>query len=194
MQRSPRFAFVPIAQGSFITRSYPKCAKCSRTASTINTSRRLTVRASDEKFDVEEFKRSEQLRIDQMRSRLEGLFGADEQQLGWDGNQTFDGEALRAVVRQRWGVEYDVQPQKRGERVYVQIMWRYFEQQSFYMDEYDFACHCEAVAQLLRKWGAVDYFCDYIASTKKRPVVGITINIPIPGVDASTAAFEEASA
>lgn len=36
------------------------------------------------------------------------------------------------------------------------------------MDEAQFASHCEAVAQLLRQWGAVEYFCDYIASTKKR--------------------------
>lgn len=47
-------------------------------------------------------------------------------------------------------------------------MWRYFEQQSFYMEEDEFACHCEAVAQLLTEWNAVDYFCDYIASIKKR--------------------------
>lgn len=49
-----------------------------------------------------------------------------------------------------------------------QIMWRYFEQQSFYMEEDEFASHCEAVAQLLNQWNAVDYFCDYIASIKKR--------------------------
>lgn len=109
-------------------------------------------------------------------------------------------------------------------------MWRYFEQQSFYMDEEEFAGHCEAVAILLREWGAVDYFCDYIATIKKRrklkfrwlnstsstlsadtrltcfyltchafldvfysvssAVVGITINIPIPGVTADSVKFE----
>lgn len=47
-------------------------------------------------------------------------------------------------------------------------MWRYFEQQSFYMEEDEFASHCEAVAQLLQQWDAVDYFCDYISSIKKR--------------------------
>lgn len=47
-------------------------------------------------------------------------------------------------------------------------MWRYFEQQSFYMDEDEFASHCEAVAILLNRWNVVDYFCDYIASIKKR--------------------------
>lgn len=50
----------------------------------------------------------------------------------------------------------------------VKIMWRYFEQQSFYMQEDEFASHCEAVALLLKEWNAVDYFCDYVASIKKR--------------------------
>lgn len=36
------------------------------------------------------------------------------------------------------------------------------------MEESEFASHCEAVAQLLKQWKAVDYFCDYIASVKKR--------------------------
>lgn len=48
------------------------------------------------------------------------------------------------------------------------IMWRYFEQQSFYMEEEEFANHCQAVAELLRGWKAVDYFCDYVSSCKKR--------------------------
>lgn len=36
------------------------------------------------------------------------------------------------------------------------------------MGEDEFASHCEAVALLLKQWNAVDYFCDYIASIKKR--------------------------
>ncbi|CAN8068571.1 unnamed protein product [Agarophyton chilense] len=184
-------AFAFAAAGSFVARYPPRSAVCTRRACDAKTVQPAVVRAAADEFDAEEFKQKERQRVDQMRSRLEGLFGVDEEQPQSDVFETFDGEALRAVIRQRWGVEYDVQPQKRGGRVYVQIMWRYFEQQSFYMDEYDFACHCEAVAQLLRQWDAVDYFCDYIASTKKRPVVGITINIPIPGIDASVTAFEE---
>ncbi|PXF46256.1 hypothetical protein BWQ96_03912 [Gracilariopsis chorda] len=165
--------------------------RCARTTPD-RTFRRPPARAAaDQPFDAEDFKQLERSTVEQMRARLEGLFGASDDQSAITDLDNFDGDTLRSVVRQRWGVEYDVQPQKRGERVYVQIMWRYFEQQSFYMDEPEFASHCEAVAQLLRQWGAVEYFCDYIASTKKRPVVGITINIPIPGVDATTAVFEE---
>lgn len=125
-----------------------------------------------------------------MRLRLEGLFGAAPEEVETSTDTEFDGRALRNTILERWGVQYDVQPQKRHGRVYVQIMWRYFEQQSFYMQEDEFASHCEAVALLLKEWNAVDYFCDYVSSVKKRPVVGITINIPIPNVPADSVTFE----
>lgn len=55
-------------------------------------------------------------------------------------------------------------------------MWKYFEQQSFYLEEDEFASHCQAVAELLRQWNAVEYFQDYITSTKKRR----TLLFPMP--------------
>eukprot|EP00177_Eucheuma_denticulatum_P002152 GFKZ01003843.1.p1 GENE.GFKZ01003843.1~~GFKZ01003843.1.p1 ORF type:complete len:205 (-),score=29.87 GFKZ01003843.1:697-1311(-) len=139
----------------------------------------------------EEIDREEQDRkLARMRLRLEGLFGTATEEVETSMDAEFDGQALRNTILERWGVQYDVQPQKRHGRVYVQIMWRYFEQQSFYMQEDEFASHCEAVALLLNEWNAVDYFCDYVTSIKKRPVVGITINIPIPNVPADSVNFE----
>lgn len=133
---------------------------------------------------------AERMRMTAMRARLEGLFGQVENDRESLGEDEFDGMVLRSAIVKRWGVQYDIQPTKFHGRVYVQIMWRYFEQQSFYMDEDEFTSHCEAMAILLKRWEAVDYFLDYIANIKKKPVVGITINIPIPGIKAAETAFE----
>lgn len=116
----------------------------------------------------EELPLDEQRRLDGMRARLEGLFGTVDEEVGYGQSGDFDGAALRQAIFDRWGVQYDVQPQKRHGRVYIQVMWRYFEQQSFYMDEDEFASHCEAVAILLTRWNAVNYFLDYITTIKKR--------------------------
>lgn len=110
----------------------------------------------------------ERRRIEGVRARLEGLFGVENNDSFYVTSDKFDGSALRQAILDRWGVQYDVQPQKRHGRVYLQIMWRYFGQQSFYMDEEEFASHCEAVAILLKRWKAVDYFLDYITTIKKR--------------------------
>lgn len=70
---------------------------------------------------AEEPLNSEQGGAERMRQRLEGLFGVEEESLYKNGQDSFDGVALRAAIRERWGVEYDVQPQKRHGRVYVQV-------------------------------------------------------------------------
>lgn len=119
--------------------------------------------------------------VDAMRARLEGLFGdvAEAQEVG---TGEFDGNALRQVMRDRFTVEYDMHPVVRNDRVFIHILWRYYEQVSFPLEEEEWAEHCEAVADLLKKWGAVDWFCDYITSCKKRPVVGISLHVPIPDI------------
>jgi hypothetical protein len=52
--------------------------------------------------------------------------------------------------------------------VFLQILWRYKEQQSFYLSDAEWEEHCEAVADLVKKWDAVEYFCDYVANVKKK--------------------------
>lgn len=70
----------------------------------------------------EDMAREEQVKkVEKIRSRLEGLFGATEDNVRTDSSDEFDGAALRSAVRERWGVQYDVQPQKRHGRVYVQV-------------------------------------------------------------------------
>lgn len=154
-------------------------------------SRRATVVCATSTSDAEEEmnKMEMEREMARMRARLAGLFGTESMAKTRDRTVTFDGAALRESIESKWGVQYDVQPQKRHGRVYLQIMWRYFEQQSFYLEEDDFAAHCEAVAQLLNRWNAVDYFLDWISNVKKRPVVGICLNIPIPEIEASEAGF-----
>lgn len=59
--------------------------------------------------------------IESMRSQLEGLFGVDHSDSTMDSDTSFDGTALRMAIVDRWGVQYDIQPQKRHGRVYVQV-------------------------------------------------------------------------
>lgn len=131
--------------------------------------------------------------MDVMRARLAGLFSGNEAAEEVR-SEFFDGAELRRVLRERFTVEYDVQPVVRNDRVYIHILWRYFEQVSFYMEEEQWAEHTEAVANLLKKWNAVDYFCDYVSSVKKRPVVGISLNVPIPGIVKGSPLFPSSGA
>lgn len=59
--------------------------------------------------------------VERMRARLDGLFGVQDDDAAVAQTDEFDGKALRKTIRDRWGVQYDVQPQKRHGRVYVQV-------------------------------------------------------------------------
>lgn len=79
-------------------------------------------RADATERSPEELAREEQLKsLHRMRSRLEGLFGAQQAEVEDTAAAEFDGCALRNAIMERWGVQYDVQPQKRHGRVYVQV-------------------------------------------------------------------------
>lgn len=85
-------------------------------------SRTITAMAAP-KFPEDSSSSEEIKGVEQMRSRLEGLFGVDDTESDIDNNGIFDGKILRSVIQDRWGVQYDVQPQKRHGRVYVQVRY-----------------------------------------------------------------------
>lgn len=146
---------------------------------TVSRRQKQKVRCSAKNSDIdpeEEMRRLGQEReMMRMRERLAGLFGTESSTLGRTRGEEFDGEALREVILAKWGRTFDVQPAKRSNRVYLQVMWRFQEQQSFYLDEEGFASHLEAVAQLLNEWNAVDFVCDYIANVKKRRTLSCAV-------------------
>mmetsp|Transcript_23319 Transcript_23319/g.92826 ORF Transcript_23319/g.92826 Transcript_23319/m.92826 type:complete len:84 (+) Transcript_23319:375-626(+) len=56
---------------------------------------------------------------------------------------------------------------------------RYFEQQSFPLEEEDYLCHLEAISQYLKKWNSVEYFIKYVRETREKPRVGKALAVPI---------------
>lgn len=65
------------------------------------------------------------------------------------------GRELLEIIIKKWGVAYDVQLRKSkpfgegSENVYVNIMWRYFGQKSFPMNEREYMEHLEAIGRYI---------------------------------------------
>ena len=66
----------------------------------------------------------------------------DESKLG--------GRELLSLLVNKWGVAYDLQLRKLkpfgdgSENIYINVMWQYFGQQSFRLDEREYLEHLEA--------------------------------------------------
>ena len=68
------------------------------------------------------------------------------------------------------------------------VMWRYFGQKSFPMDERENLEHLEAIERYISSINKVNEFVDFISESRKRPnaYFGYAVGIPL-NVDPSTA-------
>lgn len=56
---------------------------------------------------------------------------------------------------------------------------RYLEQQSFPLTEEEYLNHLEAVTRYLKEWGHVEFFIQYVRTTKDKPRVAKAVAVPI---------------
>lgn len=104
------------------------------------------------------------------------------------------GRELLELIVKKWGVAYDIQLRKSkpfgeaSKNIYVNIMWRYFGQSSFPMDEREYLEHLEAIGQYISSINKVTEFKQRIAESRKRPnaYFGYAVSIPLD-VDPDTA-------
>ena len=70
------------------------------------------------------------------------------------------GRELLDLIIKKWGVAYDLQLRKNtpfgegSENIYINVMWRYFGQKSFPMDEREYLEHLEAIGRYITSIGA----------------------------------------
>ena len=95
-------------------------------------------------------------------------------------------EILNLLVN-KWGAAYDLQIRKNspfGEEsanVYINVMWQYFGQKSFRMNEREYMEHLEAIGRYITSVNRVRQFRETIAESRKRPnaYFGYAVSIPL---------------
>ncbi|TYQ26159.1 DUF3067 family protein [Pseudanabaena sp. UWO311] len=89
------------------------------------------------------------------------------------------GAELRQAIANKWDYSYDVQLRKTQGKIFLQVMWRYQEQQSFSMSETEFIQHLDVIASYLSDWAVVEQVQKFIEITKERPRLGKAVSIPL---------------
>ena len=80
-------------------------------------------------------------------------------------------------LRQRWKATYDLQLVVRRQRVYLQVMWAYLEQQSFPMDENAYREHLAEVLDVVNRLGLATNVRDWLVSTRDKPRLGKALSL-----------------
>ncbi|NEO36020.1 MAG: DUF3067 family protein [Moorea sp. SIOASIH] len=89
------------------------------------------------------------------------------------------GQDLHQLLLNKWGRSYDIQIRRTQGKIFVQIMWKYLEQQSFPLSEAEYLEHLDTVANYIQGWGGASQVQEFINKTRERPRLGKVVSIPI---------------
>ena len=86
-------------------------------------------------------------------------------------------EEVISCLRQRWRATYDLQLVVRRDRLYLQVMWAYLEQQSFPMDESTYREHIADVLDVVNRLGLAAEVREWLATTRDKPRLGKALSL-----------------
>ncbi len=86
---------------------------------------------------------------------------------------------LIACLRERWHATYDLQLVVRRQRLYLQVMWAYLEQQSFPMDESTYRIHIAEVLDVVNRLGLAGEVRHWLATTRDKPRLGKALSFQL---------------
>jgi hypothetical protein len=89
------------------------------------------------------------------------------------------GTDLLSLIREKWGVSYDVQLRRTQGKIFLQVMWRYQEQVSFPLSEGEYLAHLEDVASYVTALGVESELRQQMQSTRDKPRLGKAVSFPI---------------
>ena len=92
-----------------------------------------------------------------------------------------DVDEVISCLRERWGASYDLQLVVRRDRLYLQVMWAYLEQQSFPLDEQAYRKHLQEVLEIVNRLGLAAVVREWLATTSQKPRIGRALSLPLQG-------------
>jgi len=83
-------------------------------------------------------------------------------------------------LRRRWGVTYDLKLLIKRDRIYLQMMWGFLEQQSFPMDEETFIELLNRVLEIINRGGQSALVRNWLENVQAKPRLGKAITLALP--------------
>ncbi len=91
-----------------------------------------------------------------------------------------EAEEVLDCLRRRWGVTYDLKLLIKRDRIYLQMMWGFLEQQSFPLDEKTFRENLNRTLEIINRAGQSDFVRNWLKNVQAKPRLGRAITLPLP--------------
>jgi hypothetical protein len=84
-----------------------------------------------------------------------------------------------ALLRSRWRASYDLQLVQRRDRLYLQVMWAYLEQQSFPLTAEAYGERIEGLVGALNDLGVSEQVRHWLRTIRDRPRLGKALSLAL---------------
>ena len=84
-----------------------------------------------------------------------------------------------SLIRNHWGVTYDVKLLVRRKRLFFQIMWALLEQQSFPLDEPSYRKNLAEIIDVLNRLGQSGVIRTWLGHCLGKPRLGRALSLPL---------------
>jgi len=99
---------------------------------------------------------------------------------GFSSSIPLEVDEVMGCLRRRWGVTYDLKLLIKRDRIYLQMMWGYLEQQSFPLDEETFRENLNRNLEIINRAGQADLVRNWLENVQAKPRLGRAITLPLP--------------
>ena len=89
-------------------------------------------------------------------------------------------DEVMECLRRRWGVTYDLRLLIKRDRIYLQMMWGFLEQQSFPLDEETYKENLNRTLEIINRAGQSDFVRKWLKNVQAKPRLGRAITLPLP--------------
>ena len=79
----------------------------------------------------------------------------------------------------RWGRKYDFRLFTRNRFLYLQMMWKYLEQESFYMSELEYKNSLAEKIEILNRGGYADQVREWLRTVNSKPRLGRAVSLQL---------------
>ncbi len=92
-------------------------------------------------------------------------------------SQPLEVEEVMRILRKRWGFLYELKLVVKGKRLYLQIMWRFLEQQSFPFSEQEYRERLAKVIEIVNRINQSSEVRSWLLFQDGRPRVGRALSL-----------------
>ncbi len=82
-------------------------------------------------------------------------------------------------LKKRWGVTYEMRIVWKGKKGFLQIMWRYLEQQSFALNEKEYREKLALVIDIINRTDQTSEVRYWLLNVQGRPRSGRALSLPL---------------